>query len=229
MSQFDMNDPNLELDLPEGYDPEGELVGGLPQPPADGVNRVALFLAEDTEQKAGVRFSKGKVVATFRVRAVKEDGELGAYLKDFYPTSQVFEGQTTSALANLCKLAGKPVRATQSAAYIEHVKSVFSTEEPFYVQAKTQWIKSTPSLDEEGTHRIDPTTGYKMYDELKGQSKIAHAAVTAAQVRAMEEGLDDEATQAMIAYAANHPHLYIDPISGDEKSVRAEVRYIVGK
>jgi hypothetical protein len=27
---------------------------------------------------------------------------------------------------------------------------------------------------------------------------------------------DEEATQAAITYAANHPHLYIDPISGDE-------------
>ena len=114
MQEFDMNDPTLELEMPDDYNPEAELGGGIPQPPADGANRVALFLAEDTENKDAVRFSKGKVVATFRVRAVKDDGELGAYLKDYYPTSQVFEGQHTSALANPCRLAGKPVTARQA-------------------------------------------------------------------------------------------------------------------
>lgn len=227
--EFDINDPNLHLDLPANYDPEAEAGGGFPPPPSDGVNRIALFLAEDTEAKEAVRFSRGKVVATFRARFVKEDGELGAYLKDYYPTSQVFEGQATSALANLARLAGNPVRTNQPGEYIKHIKGVFSTEEPFYVQAKTQWIKSTPALDEDGSHKIDPQTGYKIYDELKGQSKIAQAAVQAAQMRAMEEGLDEEATNSLISYAAKNPHLYIDPISGDEKSVRAEVRYIVGK
>lgn len=230
MSEFDINDPTLELEVPADYNPEDELGGGIPQPPADGVNRVALFLAEDTETKPAVRFSKGKIVATFRVRAVKEDGELGAYLKDYYPTSQVFEGQHTSALANLCRLAGKPVTTTNVQAFINHINSVFSTEEPFICSAKTQWVKSTPSLDPEtGEHRIDPVNGYKMYDEVKGQAKIKAAAVTAVQQQAAAEGWSDEELEAGISYATTNPHLYIDPISGDEKSVRAEVRYVVGK
>lgn len=226
MAEFDMNDPELVLDLPDDYDPEADLVGGIPQPPADGNNKVALFLAEDTESKEAVRFSKGKIVATFRVKTFREDGEVsnGFSVKDFYPTSQVFNGQTTSALANLCKLAGKPVRATNPVDYIKHVRSVFSTEVPFIVTAKTQWIKSTPALDEEGQHRIDET-GYKVYDELKGQVRITDAAIRTAQSRAADAGEDiDEA----IATAAKSPHLYLDPISGDERSVRAEVRYVVG-
>jgi hypothetical protein len=230
MQEFDMNDPNLELEMPDDYNPEAELGGGIPQPPADGNNQVALFLAEDTENKAAVRFSKGKVVATFRVRAVKEDGELGAYLKDYYPTSQVFEGQHTSALANLCRLAGKPVTARQAPEFIKHIYSVFSPDEPFVCTAKTQWIKSTPKVDPEtGEHAIDPTTGYKQYDEIKGMAKVKASAIADVQRRAAAEGWDSDALEAGLDYATRHPHLYIDPISGDEKSARAEVRYVVGK
>lgn len=226
-NSFDLNDPNLVLDLPDNYDPEADLVGGIPQPPPDGVNKVALILANDTENKEAVRFSKGKIVATFNVKVVKDDGELsnGYGVKDFYPTSQVFNGQTTSALANLCKLAGKPVRATDPAAYISHIRSVFSPEKPFIVSAKTQWVKSTPSLDEEGQQKVNPETGYKEYDELKGQARITDAAIREAQYRAVEAGEDvDEA----VANAAKNPHLYLDPLTGDERSVRAEVRYVVG-
>jgi hypothetical protein len=227
--EFDINDPNLQLDLPDNYDPEAEAGGGFPPPPNDGVNRIALFLAEDTENKEAVRFSKGKVVATFRARFVKEDGELGSYLKDYYPTSQVFDGQATSALANLARLANNPVRTNQPGEYIKHIKGIFSTEEPFYVQAKTQWIKSTPTLDPETGEHVVGADGYKAYTEVKGQSKIQQAAIQSAQMRAMTEGLDEEGTNTLINYAAKNPHLYIDPVSGDEKSVRAEVRYIVGK
>lgn len=231
-NEFDLNDPNLVLDLPEDYDPEGELVGGIPQPPADGVNKVALVLAEDTENKEAVRFSKGKIVATFRVRAVKEDGELGAYLKDYYPTSQVFNGQKTSALANLCKLAGDPVRATHPKDYIAHIRGLFSPEKPFVCSAKTQWVKSVPEVvvGEDGSlsQAIDLATGFKSYVETKGQAKIAAQAIHAAQYKAQEEGLDQEGTDALVLYAQQHPHVYLDPLSGEERSVRAEVRFIVG-
>ena len=230
MQEFDMNDPTLELEMPDDYNPEAELGGGIPQPPADGANRVALFLAEDTENKDAVRFSKGKVVATFRVRAVKDDGELGAYLKDYYPTSQVFEGQHTSALANLCRLAGKPVTARQAPEYIKHVYSVFSTDEPFVCTAKTQWVKSTPKLDPEtGEHMLDSQTGYKMYDEVKGMAKVKAAAVAAVQQQAANEGWDSDSLEKGLEYATRNPHLYTDPLTGDEKSVRAEVRYVIGK
>lgn len=107
---------------------------------------------------------------------------------------------------------------------------MFSTDEPFICSAKTQWVKSTPSLDPNtGEHRIDPATGYKMYDELKGQAKIKAAAVAAVQQQAANEGWTDDELESGIAYATANPHLYTDPISGEEKSVRAEVRYVIGK
>jgi len=226
---FDMNDPNLTLEVPEDYNPEGELGGGIPQPPADGVNKVALFLGEDTESKPAVRFSKGKIVATFRVRAVKEDGELGAYLKDYYPTSQVFEGQHTSALANLCRLAGRPVTTTNVNAFIQHVYDTFSGDEGTIFSAKTQWVKSAPAINPETGEQQIGADGYKVYNEIKGQAKIAAAAIAAVQQQAATEGWSDDDLNAGLDYARKNPHLYIDPISGEEKSVRAEVRYVVGK
>lgn len=230
MSEFDLNNPELMLELPEDYNPEAELGGSIPQPPVDGPNTVALFLAGDTETKDAVRFSKGKVVATFRVRVVKEDGTLGAYLKDYYPTSQVFDGQHTSALANLCRLAGKPVNTRVPAEYIKHIRSVFSTDEPFICTAKTQWVKSTPVVNPEtGEHLIDSTSGYKLYKEVKGMVNVKADAVASVQQRAANEGWSADELEEGLAYASANPHLYMDPISGEEKSVRAEIRYIVGK
>lgn len=217
--QFDLNDPDLVIDVPEGYDPEGDLVAASFAPPKDGPNRVAIFLAEDTEAKRAVRFSKGKVVASFRVRAVKDDGSLGQFLKDWYPTSQVFEGQVTSALATLCKLVGAPVRTTQPGAYIAHVEGLFKGtrdegSEGFRLTARTQWVKSVPD-------------GSGGYTETKGMGRIAQAAVAAALHRAHELGWDEDQTAAAVAYAQANPHLYYDE-SGEERSVRAEVRAIVG-
>lgn len=217
--EFDLNDPNLSIEVPEGYDPEGELVAASFAPPKDGPNRIALFLAEDTEAKQAVRFSKGKIVATFRVRFVKDDGTLGSYGKDYYPTSQVFEGQVTSALATLCRLAGSPVKTTQPGQYIAHVVGLFKGtrdegSDGFRITARTQWVKSVPD-------------GAGGYVETKGAARIAQAAVAAAQQRAHENSWSEEQAAAAVAYAQANPHLYFDD-AGEERSVRAEVRGIVG-
>lgn len=226
---FDMNNPNLTLQFPEGYDPESELSGGTPQPPADGVNRVVVFLAEDTETKPAVRFSNSKIVATFRVRAVKADGEWGAYLKDYYPTSQVFEGQHTSALANLCRLAGRPVTTIEVDPFIRHVYDSFSTEEGFVCMAKTQWIKSIRVIDPETGEQLVGADGYKVYSDIKGQARIKAMATAAVQQEAVNGDWSDEQLAAGLAYANTNPHLYVDPISGEERSVRAEIYRIVGR
>ena len=76
---------------------------------------------------------------------------------------------------------------------------------------------------------LDSQTGYKMYDEVKGMAKVKAAAIAAVQQQAAAEGWDSDALEAGLDYATRNPHLYTDPLTGDEKSVRAEVRYVIGK
>ena len=233
MQEFDMNDPTLELEMPDDYNPEAELGGGIPQPPADGPHKLAFWLAEDTEQKMAVRQSKGKIVATFKVRVVKDNGDFGQYLNEYYPTTQVFDGQRTSALTNMCRLAGKVNYAnpnSQPDEYIKNVRATFSTDVPTIFTAQTQWVKSVPDLNPEtGEHKVDSISGYKMYTKTKGMVKIKAAAVAAVQQQAATEGWDSDSLEKGLEYATRNPHLYTDPLTGDEKSVRAEVRYVIGK
>lgn len=222
--EFDLNDPNLSIEVPEGYDPEGELVAASFAPPKDGENRVWVWLIDDKEDretggvKKAVRFSKGKIVAGFRVQFLKEDGSPGQYAKDWYVTSQVFEGQVTSALATLCKLAGAPVKTVNAQQYIAHVNTTFKkfTEgDGFPLNVRTQWVRQTS----------DGAGGYG--PDIKGMKKVAAAALMDAQKRAAENGWDEDQTAVAVAYAQQNPHLYYDD-SNEERSVRAEVRGIVG-
>lgn len=230
-AEFDLNDPTLTLDLPEDFDPEGELKDSRPMPPPDGPNPVVLKLDEDYDGKPAVYFStkngKNKIVARFRAQVVKDDGEPGQFLKDYYATTMVFQGQTTSALAALCHLAGRPLRAVSPKEVIQHVYETFrplGETGGLRVTAKTKWVKSTPALD--------PDTGAAIpgqYDEVKGQKRITDSAVQLAQHLALVAGLDEDAVAKKVAEAMAAPHVYIDPVSGEERTVRAEVDRIIGK
>lgn len=231
--EFDLNDPALMSDAPDFGDPEGSAEQIAAPPPSDGVHEVALFLRE-SEDKPGV-YVKGtpgdaKLVAAVSPRFVREDGTLGAYLKDFYPTTMVFQGQTASQIAFLCRLAGEPLQRGMSYEDIKaHIYKLFAEagEEGIRVKAKTQWIKSTQRVDENGIPVTDTFSGKAVYDEVKGEGRIKAAAAQAAKSEALEQGFDMDEALGAAALAEARAHIYIDPVSGDERTVRAEIRSLI--
>lgn len=232
-AEFDLNNPALMSDAPDFGDPEGSAEQIAAPPPSDGVHPVALFLRE-SEDKPGV-YVKGtpgdsKLVAAISPRFVREDGTLGAYLKDFYPTTMVFQGQTASQIAFLCRLAGEPLQRGMTYEDIKtHVYKLFAQagEEGIRVNAKTQWIKSTQRVDENGIPVTDEFSGKAIYDEVKGENRIKAAAAAAAKSEVLADGgdLDDAVAAAELAEA--RAHIYTDPVSGEERTVRAEIRSLI--
>lgn len=217
---FDMNNPPQGDGGFDFGDPNGSAEQIAPPPPADGEYTVNLRLRE-SDQKAGVYIKdRGlptqKIVASISPRYVREDGTLGAYLKDFYPTTMVFQGQTASQVAFLCNLAGQPLqRGMTIDQVVEHVQRIFDEagEEGITVRARTRWIKSTKNDD--GT-----------YTEVKGQKAVTAAAVNAAKAEAMLDGIVGEELIAILDDAAARAHLYLD-VDKDgnvvERTVKSEI------
>lgn len=224
---FNLDDPELSIDVPEDYDPQAELAAqreGFPPPPDRvGGKRVPYLvtvkLIEPTEQKPdSVYFKNGQVLAACKAQFVKEDGTPGMFLKNWYPSTRVGEYQKTSAIAYICKQQGQPLSAVQRHPndIIKHVKAVFEAagEAGVQVTVHTQWIKS-----------IKDANG--QYVETKGSAAIAQTTLAAAQHASYEAGLGEEETAAALVFAQNNPHLYTDE-SGEQRSVRSEVVGIVG-
>lgn len=211
---FNLNEPQLGSYVPDDYDPEAVLEFTLPPPPDDGPNVVHLQLRE-RENKPSVYLKGGdsgeKVIAAIGVRFVNQDGELGQFGKDFYPTSQVFRGAKASHLSTLCLLAGKPLSRGMTTGQIrDHVQALFlaAGDEGVTLWAETKWIKSIPLVDENGLPIYE--NGNQKYFDIKGQKRVLAHAIS--QGSSVEEG-----------------HLFIDPISGDQRSVRAEISRLLAR
>jgi hypothetical protein len=194
--------------VPDDYDPEAIVEFVVPAPPDDGPNLVCLKLRE-REDRPAVYLKRGesgeKVVAALGVRFVNGDGELGQFGKDFYPTSQVFKGAKASHLSTLCLLAGKPLSRGMTTAQIrDHVQAIFlaAGDEGLTVWAETRWIKSIPLVDETGLPVYEG--GNQKYLDIKGQKRVLAHAIS--EGRSIEEA-----------------HLFSDPVSGEQRSARAEI------
>lgn len=222
VAAFDMNNPPQGDGGFDFGDPNGSAEQIAPPPPADGEYTVNLRLRE-SDTKAGVYVKDRdlptmKVVASISPRFVREDGTLGSFLKDFYPTTSVFRGQTASQIAFLCNLAGQPLqRGMNPDQVVAHVQRIFDEagDEGITVRARTRWIKSVK----------DPVTG-EYNDKPKGQAAITAAAVNAAKAEAMLAGIVGEELIAILDDAAARAHLYLD-VDKDgnvvERTVKSEI------
>lgn len=217
---FDMNNPPQGDGGFDFGDPNGSAEQVAPPPPADGEYTVNLRLRE-SDQKPGVYIKdRGlptqKIVASISPRYIREDGTLGAYLKDFYPTTMVFQGQTASQIAFLANLAGNPLqRGMTIDQVVDHVQRIFDEagEGGITVRARTRWIKSTKNDD--GT-----------YTEVKGQRAVTAAAVNAAKAEAMLDGIVGDELVDILADAAARAHIYLDyDKDGNvvERTVKSEI------
>jgi hypothetical protein len=224
--EFDINDPALGKVAPE-VDTEAIPKQHRMAPPPDGYHWVNARLA-NREGKPSVyvkgkrtpdgKILDGKVVAAIDCRIYDEEAEQEmGFLRTWYPTTQVFAGQTGSLLTALCKLGGKPIKAGSSFdTIVKTVNELFEEKGDAGVRllVKTRWIKSVPRAEEmknpDGsptgifTYVLKPGTTEKIYDELKGEKRI--------KAQAALQGVDE--AQA---------HLFLDPVTGEERSAMAEV------
>lgn len=218
--EFDMNNPPQGDGGFDFGDPNGSAEQVAPPPPPDGEYTVNLRLRE-SDQKPGVYIKDPglptmKVVASISPRYVKEDGSIGAFLKDFYPTTMVFKGQTASQIAFLANLAGSPLQRGMSPQdVVDHIQGIFDDagEEGITVRARTRWIKSTKNDD--GT-----------YTEIKGQKAITQAVINEAKAGAMLEGIVGDELVAILDDAAAKAHIYVDyDKDGNlvERTVKSEI------
>lgn len=231
---FDINDPTFISQMNETVpeiDPDDIPRQSRPAPVADGIYWLKVRLRGDKADPVYYKNLRmdpdtGKptadsVVAILTPRVYDpETGKEGGFLKDWYASSatpQVPPGAPPkgSTLTAICKMAGKPVRRGAGVAEIKaHVEQLFAEagEDGILVLAKTQWVKSVPKAQEINgvvTYVFKDVGGkqFKEYDEIKGEKKIKELAA--------KQGI-----------GADMAHLWYDPVSGEERTVQAQVQGI---
>lgn len=216
--EFDLSDPALAEFSPE-IDVEEVPKQTRPAPPPDGFHWVKARLSTTREggsvyikgSKVNGRIVDGKVIAVVDTKIYnRETGEEGAFLKTWYPTSVVMKGAKGSQLTAIAYLTGKPVKGGASLIDIKnHLDEVFAEagEEGILLFVKTRWVKSVPKTQDINgltTYVLKEGTDFKEYDEVKGEAKIKKLA-------------------ALQGVAEERAHLFLEPVTGDERSAQAEV------
>lgn len=209
-NEFELNDPDLMTYVPEDFDPNAEPIDRALPPPPEGEQWVQMKLRDDQEGKPAV-YAKAyhggvKVMARLVPRLVYQDGTIGQFLKDFYPSNCLnFDGQPVADLVYIMRLAGTPLILKQTTGkIIEHVRASFEAagDQGVLVPAYVRWLLSSPAIGSDGSHLTDGN-GKTIYNEIKGKKAIIASIVAA--------GGDP-----------NKAHLYVDA-SGTERSIRSEV------
>lgn len=211
----DINEMELLSYVPEDYDPQADIRENIPAPPPEGRALARLFLRQREDADAvyvKVKDSVPRLIAAHAVRYVNEDGTLGGYLKDYYSTSVVGNTQSTSSMAFIAKQAGKPFTSGMNLAQMkEHYEGIFQAagEDGVDVEVQIQWLKLLPSLDENGLQRVNEE-GRGEWIEIKGRKRI-------------EQNLYATVEPADLAKALEQPWVYSDPLTGETRTVKAEI------
>lgn len=231
---FDINDPKFIAQMNEtvpDIDPDNIPRQSRPAPVSDGVYWLRVRLRGDKKDPVYYKNLRmdpetGKptadsVVAILTPRVFDpETGKESGFLKDWYASSatpQVPAGAPPkgATLTAICKMAGKPIRRGAGNAEIKaHVEQVFAEagEDGILVLARTQWVKSVPKAqDVDGlVTYVFKTVGdkqFKEYDEIKGEKRIKESAA--------KQGITEDLA-----------HLWYDPVTGEERTVQAQVQTI---
>jgi hypothetical protein len=232
---FNINDPTFIAKMnenPPDIDPDDIPKQSRPAPVSDGVYWIKVRLRGDKKDPVyykNLRMDPNtgnpiadSVVAILTPRVFDpETGQEKGFLKDWYASSatpQVAPGAPPkgSALTAICKLAGKPIRRGAGNAEIKaHVEQLFAEagEDGILVLAKTQWIKSMPKAQEENgivSYVFKDVGGkqFKEYEpEIRGEKKIKELAA--------KQGTPEDLA-----------HIWLDPVTGEERTVQAQVQSI---
>lgn len=245
VEDFNINDPALDTFVPD-LNPEALPEQLRPAPIDDGVHW--LIVKADSKRQGGPIYFKdvvknkkgeivdGKVVAALEVRVEKEDGTPGGYLKTFYASTTPQGRNRGSSLTYILAQAKDPVRGGSGIkAIYQHAERVLAenAEKGIRILAKTRWVKSVPQTeDSTGTPLYVFVNNQKVYTEVKGQEKIIELAIRQATEEAAyftpAEGETAEEFQLRkedhIAGAPSRAHIWYDVVSGDERTVSAEIQ-----
>jgi hypothetical protein len=233
--EWDINDPNL-ASASVDINTEEVPVQLRPAPPPDGYHWVRFrpgnrkdkpfVYIKGTKGPDGKISSDGKVVAMLDGRVFnQETGQEGAFLKTWWPTTQVFKGSNGSQLTAIYFLAkGEPIKSLvpgRSVSLVDirnAIETLFAEagEEGILLFVKTRWIKSVPKtqdvLDSEGhptgllTYVNKPGTEDRDYEpEIKGEAKI-------------------KKLMALQGVTEERAHIWYEPVTGEERTVQAEVQ-----
>lgn len=232
VQEWDINDPSLAGVNFEG-DTEEVPVQLRPAPPPDGHYWAKFRLGNKKDgspvyikgiKGPGGQITEAKVVAILEGKIYDpETGQEGAFLKTWWPTTQIFKGSKGSQITAICFLAGKPVKSSKPGGpTLSEIKAHFEQlfaeagEEGVLLFVKIRWIKSVPKfteiLDSEGNptglygyaYKPGSTTDKEYEPEIKGEAKIK-------KLMALQ-GVPEE-----------RAHLWTDIVTGEERAVQAEV------
>lgn len=228
--EYALNDPRLEALTGGDFDPSGDIEYLPTPPPEDGIHPVAFKLRPDQNGMHPGAYLKGdekgnRVVVRLSGRFINEDGTFGGYLNDYYLTSLVSEGQTTSPLAFFCRLVGHPLRRDMTLGQMrDHVVSIFEAqgELGFQVNAQTRWYRNSPMVDGDG-NPVQDLNGRSQRLEVKGMSRVADRARLEYGMFFEGEYPGVEVSDAILKVLENRWHLYYDPVAQQVKSVKSEV------
>lgn len=226
--EYDINDPALAtyaMDIDTESVPQQVRLA----PPPDGVHLVRFRLGNREAGPVYHKVTKSsdgsivdvKVIALLSGRVInRETGEEGPFIKDWYPTTQVFRGSKGSQITAVYYLTtGKPIPASNPKIGVTPsdiktaIETLFAEREYVDLYVKTRWIKSVPQTYEAvdaGGHAtgiyyyVEDENGHRVYDETKGEKKI--------KALMLAQGVEVE-----------RAHLWYDPVAEETRSVNAEV------
>lgn len=239
---YDINNPTVVGEYVPDYNPEEAPKQVLPAPPPEGYHYVATWLNSNKENPVYIKDifnAQGdkigeKTLADLSVRYYNPaTGELGQYLRNYYPSSAPIGPKKGAHLPYLCFLAGKKMPPGLKTSLMKaHVERVYAEagDQGVILLAKTRWIMSIPMVDKD--------TGLPVYEgeyvkrqDIKGEANIKARAVEAAKLEAetfvLEEGeTPDELAERRAAHIEDAPltaHIFVDPVQGVEKSAMSEI------
>lgn len=214
---FNLNDPELDSYVPEGFDPEADLESRGFKPPQDGRGYVRLFMRQPTEEKPNPYTKAGQnsvnVLVGTRPRIQKGDGSLGAYLADWYAMTSVMKGQKTSSMHAMAKQAGISLPVGLPAGEIKkRVREAFEKagDTGLLVYGRWQMIREIPKLDAEGNVRKNER-GYPDVERVYGRLAVEKKNVEDAQAVAEAQAhLSEAEKQGIFDAVSSEPWKYYD-------------------
>ena len=218
---FDPNDPKLWSYVPEGIDPEADLVGTRFGPPEDGFYQLILKLRPVGDRLAANPYISPKstppldvwMLAVCGVQVRTLEGQNRGFAKDFYVSTKKSPFEPTSSTHFLLKAAGSAVAPN---APLDIVRQALvgafekAGDEGITVHGRVRWVRAIKQPD-------------GSYVDIKGKAKVSEYNLReATMLFNSQEGWSEEQKAKAIANVQRHPWLWYDE-AGEERECRVEV------
>lgn len=231
VEKFDLNDPRLMDYVPEGFDPQADIESRGFRPPKDGRGWVRLFMRQPTERNPHNPYVKGtlqdaSVVVGTRPRIEKEDGTLGAFLADFYPTTKVIKGDKNSKMHFMAKQAGIELPEKLPAGeIIKRVREAFERagDQGLRVYGRWQMQREVPKVGQDGGPILNEK-GYPESDRYYGSVAVTKQNLAEAEALAQAQThMTEDERRDMVDAVKNEPWKYYEEKDGSYSLREARV------